>query len=118
MASPATPLSERSNTWLLLRITGRVTPVFVHRLPKVPMQQTVVPRSFAFPPDVPSFTGAACASCSSLGKPWDGVGVGAGVLEPPPHPTAAISTIKPNKKPEILAIVIRLCYKSAALKSK
>lgn len=110
MASPATPLSERSITWLLLRMTGLTRPGAVHRLPNVPMQQTFAPRSFAFAPEVPTFTGAVCASCSSLGKVWDiGVGVGAGVLEPPPpHPTATTSIIKPNKSPEILPIGIRL----------
>jgi hypothetical protein len=70
------------------------------------MQQTFAPRSLAFPPDVPTFIGGDCANCSSLGKIWEGVGVGvgAGVLEPPPHPTTPINTIKPNKKPEILPI--------------
>src|SRR5258707_770159 len=102
-------------------MTGRVTPVFVQRLPSVPMQQTVVPRSLALPPDVPSFTGADCASDSSLGKICEvgvGVGVGAGVLEPPPHPTAPISTINPNKNPDIFAITISLLYETAALKSQ
>jgi hypothetical protein len=73
------------------------------------MQQTVVPRSLALPPDVPSFTGADCASDSSLGKICDvgvGVGIGVGVLEPPPHPTAPISTINPNKNPEFFVIAI------------
>ena len=83
----------------------------VQRLPNVPMQQTFAPRSLAFPPDVPTFTGGVCANCSSLGKTWEGVGVGVGktVLEPPPpHPTAPISTITPNNNPEILPIGIRL----------
>src|SRR6185312_31875 len=97
-----------SSTWLLLRTTGLVVPTCVQRLPSVPIQQTLVPRSLAFPPDVPSFTGGDCANCSSLGKTWDvtGVGVGAGALEPPPHPTAAINTIKPDNKPEIFPIAI------------
>jgi hypothetical protein len=46
-----------------------------------------------------------------LGKTWPGTGVGvaAGVLEPPPpHPTAAINAIKPNNRPEIFPIGIRL----------
>src|SRR6476469_10938941 len=91
-------------------MTGLVTPGAGQRLPSVPMQQTLAPRSLALPPEVPTLTGAACANCSSLGKTWDGVGVGvgAGVLEPPPHPTAPISTINPNKKPEIFAITLRL----------
>src|SRR5579859_5470569 len=125
MASPATPLSERSSTWLLLRMTGFAIPGAVQRLPNVPMQQTVAPRSFAFAPEVPTLTGAVWANCSSLGKTWDGVGVGGGVLEPPPppHPAATISIIKPNNKPEILLIAIRLwlqirCAKKQSVNQK
>jgi hypothetical protein len=88
-----------------------VTPGAVHKLPKVPMQQTFVPRSCAFAPEVPTLTGGVCASCSSLGKTCEGVGVGVGVgaLElPPPHPTEPMSTIRANKKNETLPIAIRL----------
>src|SRR6185312_5542925 len=110
MASPGTPLSERSSTWLLLRITGLAMPDAFHRLPNVPMQQTFAPRSCALAPDVPTLTGAACASCSSLGKTCEGVGVGTTAVElpPPPHPTAPMSTIRPSKQNEILRIAIRL----------
>ena len=63
---------------------------FRPRLPKVPMQQTVVPRSLALPPEVPSFTGAAWANDWSLGKICGGGGGGGGVL-PPPQPTIVVS---------------------------
>jgi len=101
-------LLDLSSTWLLLRITGLVTPVFVQRLPNVPMQQTVAPRSLALPPEVPSFTGAVWAKDWSLGKivAGGGVGVGAGVLLLPPQPTAPISTIDPNRIPSTFDIAL------------
>jgi hypothetical protein len=74
------------------------------------MQHTLVPRSLAFPPEVPSFTGGVCANDSSLGKicPGVGVGVGGGVLEPPPQPIATIRRMDPSKMPAILAMAINL----------
>src|SRR5882724_7985382 len=90
-------------------MTGVGRSARVQRLPRVPIQQKPVLMSVLFPPDVPSFTGADCAEAVSLGKICGetGVGVGAGVLEPPPpHPTAPISTIKPNKNPDFFAIAI------------
>jgi len=79
------------------------------------MQQTLAPRSLAFPPEVPSFTGGVCAKDSSLGKIWPGVGVGvgAGVLEPPPQPIAKNRIRDPNKMPAILAMAINLVSKKA-----
>jgi hypothetical protein len=46
----------------------------------------------------------------SFGKIWPGigVGVGAGVLEPPPQPIAAIRIMDTIKMPVILAIAINL----------
>jgi hypothetical protein len=45
-----------------------------------------------------------------LGKicPGVGVGVGGGVLEPPPQPIATIRRMDPSKMPAILAMAINL----------
>jgi hypothetical protein len=49
-----------------------------------------------------------------LGKTWGGgVGVGAGVLEPPPQPIATIRIMDPIKMPAILAMAINLFNKNA-----
>jgi hypothetical protein len=79
------------------------------------MQQNLAPTSVAFPPEVPSFTGADWAEAVSLGKIWlGGVGVGAGVLEPPPpQPIATIRIMDPIKMPAILAMAINLFNKNA-----
>jgi hypothetical protein len=108
------PFSDLSNTWLLLRITGLGMSVLVQRLPSVPMQQNFAPTSVAFPPEVPSLMGADWAEAVSLGKTWPGtgVGVGAGVLEPPPQPIAAIRRMDPIKMPAILAMAINLFRKT------
>jgi hypothetical protein len=77
------------------------------------MQQNFGPMSVVFPPDVPNFTGAACAEAVSLGKTCDGVGVGVGEdvatveLEPPPHPTAQTRTMDPNRMLKPFDIVIQ-----------
>src|SRR5262249_32171477 len=47
IASPAAPLSDRSNTWLLLRITGLVVPVRLQRLPTVPLLEPLTRTSMA-----------------------------------------------------------------------
>ena len=114
IASPTTPLSERSNTWLLLRMTGLGTPVFVQRLPRVPMQQNLAPVSFTFPPEVPSFMGGVWAVEVSLGKICDGVGVGvgAGVLEPP-QPARPINKLHAKRKPKTFAINFSLFIMTA-----
>jgi hypothetical protein len=50
-----------------------------------------------------------------LGKIWvGGVGVGAGILEPPPQPIATIRIMDPIKMPAILAMAINLSVKKAA----
>src|SRR4029077_3996022 len=109
MASPGAPVSDLSRTWLLLRMTGLATSGRVQRLPSVPMQQKVAPMSVLFPPEVPSFTGADWAVEVSLGNTCGGgVGVGAGVLEPPPQPTTQISMMNATRMPANFDIEISL----------
>src|SRR6476469_1673028 len=116
MASTAVSVPCLARTWLLLSNTGFVVPTCVQRMPRVPMQQTVGPMSPSFPPEVPSFTGGDWAEAVSFGKIWPdiGVGVGAGVLEPPPQPIAAIRIMDPIKMPAIFAMAINLFSKKLA----